>query len=108
MLKYPLGCQIESEEISLVKFWHMGDVMRSKGGRQHLGLLNKNKFPFLKNMPRLIYVFLFKLVPGVQYFSVFRGAKEEDENWHLLQVGKCLEAKRALCTGAQPPWLCPS
>ena len=95
MLKYPLGCQIESEEISLVKFWHMGDVMRSKGGRQHLGLLNKNKFPFLKNMPRLIYVFLFKLVPGVQYLLVFRRA-EEGENWHLLQVGNYLEAKKEL------------
>ena len=107
MLKYPLGCQIESEEIYLHKFWHMGDVIRSKGGRQHLGMPYKKKFPFLWNMPRKMDVFLFKLVPGVQYFLVFRRA-EEGENLHLLQVGKCVKAKRALCTGAQPPWLRPS
>ena len=57
--------------------------MRSKGGRQHLGLQYKKKFPFIWNIPRLTYVVLFKLVPGVQYLLVFRRA-EEGENWHLL------------------------
>ena len=51
----------------------MSDVTRSKGGRGHLRLLYKKRFPFLWNMPRKMCVFLFKLVPGVQYLAPTTG-----------------------------------